>query len=262
MKCTFQFQNDKSKVAAEKPFKAAEKPSKKDATSVAITERPVSRKPAEQKVDSRRAARGRSRFRSANIETTEQPDKKESEAKAKLEQKEEPKSTKRDKIKPETAEVKEKKNDAKKVEKVDKQKEQKESEDEKKIKEEEAAAEEEEKNLKPWKTSSVKNLQQKVAAARNDAEKWKHDKFESKRKNSSQPDNKDSNKSEPKESDEEEEEEEKEKHAEPKKSRIASPSAEERRNGRRYHDIQIVQLESEIEEDGKYRYKQVSLIIL
>lgn len=136
------------------------------------------------------------------------------------------------------------------------EKEQKENEDEKKIKEEEdAAAEEEEKNSKPWKTSSVKNLQQKVAAARNDAEKWKHDKFESKRKNSSQPDNKDSNKSEPKESDDEDEEEEEVKHAEPKKSRIASPSAEERRNGRRYHDIQIVQLESEIEEDGKYRYK-------
>lgn len=94
----------------------------------------------------------------------------------------------------------------------------------------------------------MKKLQQKVAAAKNDAEKWKQDKFESKRKISSKPDKRDSDESEPKESDEEEK---------PAKinSRNASPSAEERRKGRKYHDIQIVQLESEIEEDGKYRYK-------
>lgn len=39
------------------------------------------------------------------------------------------------------------------------------------------------------------------------------------------------------------------------KNRSGIPSAEERRKGRKYHDIKIVQLESEIDEDGKYRYK-------
>lgn len=36
-------------------------------------------------------------------------------------------------------------------------------------------------------------------------------------------------------------------------SNVLTP--EMRRKGKRYHDIQIIQLESEIEEDGKYRFK-------
>lgn len=245
-------------MAAPKPIKPVEKPLKKDAAaaSVVITERPTSRKSAgvQQKVEepkSRRAARGRSRFRSANIETTEQPDEKESKVEKKEEQ---PKSTKRDKVKPENAEVKEKKNEVKKVEKVDKEKE--EEQNEKEIKAEaEAKAEEKEENPKPWQTSSVKKLQHKVAAAKNDAEKWKQDKFESKRKNSSKPDKRSSDESEPKENNNDDDDDEVEPAENKSKSRIASPSAEERRKGRKYHDIQIVQLESEIEEDGKYRYK-------
>lgn len=234
-------------MTEQKPLKAVEKSSKKNSASVAITERAISRKPSVEKVEepkSRRSARGRSRYRS---ETTEQP--------AELEKNEEPKSTKRDKIKPENTVANEKKNDVKKVEKVDKEKEagQKENENEKEIKEEKAAEkeeeeEEEEKTSKPWKTSSVKKLQQKVAAAKNDAEKWKQDRFESKRRNLPKSDKRNSDESEPKERDSEQE-------PETKKSRTSSPSADERRNGRKYHDIQIVQLESEIEEDGKYRYK-------
>lgn len=233
----FQFQNDKTKVTVEKS-------TKNNAANVAITERSVSKIVSTEEPKSRRSARGRSRFRSVNIEAAEQLN----EPKAKRVKNDEPNSAKRDKLKPENAEAIEKKNDVKKVETVDKEKEdEKEKEKTASTAAEKVKEEEEEKNAKPWKTSSVQKLQQKVAAAKNDAENWKQDEFVAKRKTpSSNFDRRNLNESEPKERDSDEEQ---------KKYRTASPSAEERRNGRKYHEIQIVQLESEIEEDGKYRYK-------
>lgn len=229
------------------------KSAKTGATSGAITVRPVSNKSTgrvEERTPARRLARGRSRFRSAHIEATEKPDEKPSNGNDKRQEKDAPRSTKSDEINPANAKVKETKLDVHNVEKLMKEKQEKEM---KEIEQNDEKAVQERQT--PLKTSAAKKPQQNYATAKNDADKSKHDKVESKAAtaNTSKADEinrTDSYGSKPSESD-------KEKNTDKTTSRSSGRTltAEERRNGRRYHDIQIVQLESEIEEDGKYRYK-------
>lgn len=218
------------------------KSSRKAEAGVGRTVRPVLKK-SQRKVEesklSRPLTRGRSRFHSANIETTVKPDEKKSDAKDKLEEKKEPTSTTSEELKkPENAEVEGKKIEIKEVEKFDNEMQEKEIEE----KTTQNVIEVEETVQTTEKPKPVKASPLKISPAKFDAQKSKQgDKFESKSViNSLRLDEKKSAE---------------EKKSDPKKLRSGSPTPDERRNGKKYHEIQIVQLESEIEEDGKYRYK-------